>query len=280
MYGDGRPALRLDFSARSGYVAAMTRHVDFEKIENFRDFGDYPTRHGRRMPKGRFYRSANHHSASAEDLAVLSRLSPSHIVDLREKVERDREPSARWPGFSARVIETDLGHEPNDTYWEKMKTAPLTPEWMFEDGLDYYRRAPLVPRHIHLYELYFEALAEAEGPILVHCAAGKDRTGIICALTHHIAGVEDEHIFEDYLLTNDEGRIGRRIVYLQDLFLRNTGRALSAEAARVACSVHEEYLRTAFAVMNEACGSVDGYLEDKLGVDAARREALEARLLD
>ena len=99
MYGDGRPALRLDFSARSGYVAAMTRHVDFEKIENFRDFGDYPTRHGRRMPKGRFYRSANHHSASAEDLAVLSRLSPSHIVDLREKVERDREPSARWPGF-------------------------------------------------------------------------------------------------------------------------------------------------------------------------------------
>ena len=49
---------------------------------------------------------------------------------------------------------------------------------------------------------------------MVHCAAGKDRTGLICALTHHIAGVSHEDIIADYLLTNDESRLARKMDFL------------------------------------------------------------------
>ena len=63
-------------------------------------------------------------------------------------------------------------------------------------------KAALEARHIDLFSRYFHALAEAPGPVLIHCAGGKDRTGILAALTHHIAGVMRQDIVEDYLHTN------------------------------------------------------------------------------
>ena len=61
------------------------------------------------------------------------------------------------------------------------------------------------------FRRYFQALAAAEGPVLIHCAAGKDRTGILAALTHHLVGVHADDIVADYLLTNDLLAIDRRI---------------------------------------------------------------------
>jgi len=123
------------------------------------------------------------------------------IVDLRRANERERDPAPRWP-FAAQVIENDLGQETLDEWADFIATSDLTPGSFRSYMLDYYRKAPFQSRHIDLYARYFRALAESQGPVLVHCAAGKDRTGILCALTHHLAGVSDDDIFEDYLLTN------------------------------------------------------------------------------
>mgnify|MGYP003350029903 CR=1 FL=1 len=61
----------------------MTRHIDFEGIENFRDFGGYHTVHGRSLKRDLLYRSANHAYATDADLARMAELELAAIIDLR-----------------------------------------------------------------------------------------------------------------------------------------------------------------------------------------------------
>jgi protein tyrosine/serine phosphatase len=256
----------------------MSRHIRFEGIENFRDFGGY-TAGGGRLKGGLLYRSASHAKASDADLEQLAGLGLAVIVDLRRRNERDRDPSRRWPGFAAQVVESDIGQETADEWQAFIARSDLTPASFRAYMRDYYDAAPHEPRHIDLYTRYFRALAQTEGPVLVHCSAGKDRTGIACALTHHIAGVHPDDLMADYLLTNDPVRLANRaplvIAAIRDL----TGRTASEEAVYVAMRVEPEYLERGFAVMRERHGSIDGYLEQALGLDRELRERLRARLL-
>jgi protein-tyrosine phosphatase len=256
----------------------MTRHIDFDGIENFRDFGGYDTASGRPVKRGLLYRSANHAYASDADLARMRDLGLAAIIDLRRTEERTREPSKRWPGFGAAVVENDILS--NHADWaQSMKGAEVNAQWFFDDGMGYYRRAPFEARHIDLFTRYFQTLASADGAIVVHCAAGKDRTGLICALTHHVLGVSADDIMADYLLTNDESRMARKMAFLGPWLRDTVGKTVDEAGLRVAVSVNAAYLETAFAVIREAHGSIDGYLTDALGVDGALRGRLQARLL-
>lgn len=256
----------------------MTRHIDFESIENFRDFGGYDTASGRPVRRGVLYRSANHAYATEADLVRMRDLGLAAIVDLRRTDERAREPSRRWPGFGAAVVENDILSDHAD-WVASMKGVTVDAQWFFDDCIGYYRRAPFEPRHIDLYSRYFRTLAEAEGAIVVHCAAGKDRTGLICALTHHVLGVSAHDVMADYLLTNDEARLARKMGFLGGWLRDTVGKTVDEPALRVAVSVDPAYLETAFAVIREAHGSIDGYLTEVLGVDEALRERLRAKLL-
>ncbi len=256
----------------------MTRHIPFEAIENFRDFGDYAAGQ-RRLKRGLLYRSAAQSRATDEDLEKLADLSLSVIVDLRRANERQREPSRRWQGFDAEVIENDIGQEHADEWHVFLAGSDLSPTSFHNYMLDYYRHLPFQHRHIDLYSRYFRALAHTEGSVLVHCAAGKDRTGILCALTHHVAGVHDDDIRADYLLTNNTERQMARLPMMREAVKETTGRTASDAALMTAMRVEAEYLDMAFAVMTEAHGSLDGYLDEVLGLDGALREHIHDRLL-
>jgi protein tyrosine/serine phosphatase len=256
----------------------MTRHIPFDAIENFRDFGGYAAGQ-KRLKRGLLYRSAAQSKATDADLEKLAGLGLSVIVDLRRANEREKEPSRRWNGFAARVIENDIGQDTADEWATFVQSSDLTPQSFRAYMMDYYRHAPFQRRHIDLYTRYFRALAESEGPILVHCAAGKDRTGIICALTHHVAGVHDDDILADYLLTNDPARMEKRLPMVREAVRETSGREASDEALMVAMRVEAEYLAEAFRVMREAHGSLDGYLDQALGLDADLRGRLHDRLL-
>ncbi len=258
----------------------MTRHLSFEGVENFRDYGDYPTASGRRLKRGLLYRSAAHAQATDADLEKIAALNLAAIVDLRRKGERERAPSRRHPEFSGRVIYTDEGDVGEDPWQLFMKQSDLSAESFRGYMYDYYDEAPFVDRHVWLYSQYFRHLAETEGPVLIHCAAGKDRTGILAALTHHVAGVSDDHIMADFLLTNDPERMAKRLPMVMQMMQETTGRAPTEGAVMVAMSVEAGYLERAFAAIKARHGSIDEYLEAVLGVDAALRQALEARLLD
>ncbi len=258
----------------------MTRHIRLEAVENFRDYGDYATASGRRIKPGLLYRSASHGKATDADLAAIEALNLAVVVDLRRPGERERDPSRRPAGFNGRVIANDIGESADDDpWWNFVRSCDLSEAAFRGYLLDYYREAPFKARHIDLFGRYFRALAEAEGPVLIHCAAGKDRTGVLAALTHHLAGVHADDIVADYLLTNNPERIAARAPMVAQLIAEETGRTPTDAAVRAAIGVEAEYLAEAFRAIAAEHASVDDYLERVLGVDAGLREAVEARLL-
>jgi protein-tyrosine phosphatase len=256
----------------------MTRRLTFEGVENFRDFGDYETTDGRRLKRGRLFRSASHGRATDADLEEIARLDIALVVDLRRAGERARDPSRRHGAFRGQVIDNDLGDEGEDSWIVHVRDSDLS-EASFRDYLvNYYRAAPFEERHIDLFSRYFLALADVDGAVLVHCAAGKDRTGILVALTHHVAGVHPDTAVEDYLLTNQPERLAARMPIIAKAMEDIAGRAPSEAVTQIALGVEADYLRTAFEAIEARYGSLDGYLEQVLGVGAEQRAVRRERL--
>jgi protein tyrosine/serine phosphatase len=256
----------------------MTRHIPLQGVENFRDFGDYAAGQGR-LKKGVLFRAAHQAEATDQDLVAMAGLGIVTIVDLRRPNERERDPSRRWEGFAAEVIDNDLGVTGEDPWHTFLRGSDLSVGAIRDYLVEYYRRAPFKARHLDLFRRYFQALGAARGPVLIHCAAGKDRTGLLAALTHHVAGVADDDVIDDYLLTNNEERFVRRGPRFAAIVETATGRRPSDAAIRTAMGVEADYLATALAEMRGQYGSIDGYLENAVGLDAAGREAVRAHIL-
>lgn len=257
----------------------MTSRIHaFEAIENFRDYGDYASRHGGRVAKGRLFRSAHHATATDGDLTAMGALGLGVLVDLRRPQERETLPSRRHTGFAARVIQCDVGEHAEAPHLAFLRKTDLSTESVRDFYLDYYDNAPFEARHRTLFAQYFEALAEGGGPVLIHCTAGKDRTGLLAALTHHVLGVDEADMVEDYLLTNQATRVDDRLATMAAHLAEATGKIPSELAVRAFLGVDAAFLETGLAAMRRENGSLDGYL-DAIGVDEAQRDKVREALL-
>ena len=249
----------------------------FQAIDNFRDYGGYAVAEAR-VARGRLYRSAHQARATEADLAQLAQLNIATVVDLRRPSERRDQPSRRPSGWAGQVIESahdDGGEAPHITF---LKTADLTEDSGRAFMTQTYRRLPFEPAHIDLFSRYFRALAEGDGPVLIHCAAGKDRTGLLAALTHSLLGVSRDDLINDYLLTNIAVDLEGRAEGIAKKLTEMTGRPASHGAVVAFLGVEADYLDGAFAAITAQHGSVATSLEQALGVDAAQAEAIRARL--
>lgn len=253
--------------------------LSFETIRNFRDFGGYRTQGGRRLRKGLLYRSGHFPKASSADLQLLEALKIQTLVDLRSPLERESHPTPRWPGFSAHVVADE---EPSGGALAPHLSAFLNAGGSAEAAraamLEVYRGLPFEPAIMALYRRYFAALAEGDGAVLVHCAAGKDRTGLAVALTHHLTGVDRSDLEEDYLATNRSGLASDARIAQARSNLAQGGRIVSDDAIRTVLSVAPEYLDAAFGAIAARAGSLDAYLQDVLDVAPERRAAIVRRL--
>ena len=119
------------------------------------------------------------------------------------------------------------------------------------------------------YRALFAHLIEDSAPLVIHCTAGKDRTGFACALILHALGVPDETIAEDYLLTNR--------FYRRDPAASSD---LPEEVRQVLASVETSFLAAAFDAIGAEYGDLETYFSDGLGLGARERAKLEARYLE
>lgn len=255
------------------------RIIPFDGLTNFRDFGGYRAG-GSQLATGRLYRSASHALASERDLERLAGMGITTVVDLRRPSERERQPSRRWRGFQGFIVEND-DHSEGARTWDSFMA-----EWDFSQEayrsflLDYYAEAPHLPRLIDLFARYFDRLAHGDGAIIVHCAAGKDRTGLVVALTHLLVGVHRDDVIADYLLTNVSGRFEAHGASWQEMIRQQRGAAPDLDTMRFIMGVQAEYLERSLTAIRERYGEVDRYLQDALGVDRAKRIAIERRLFE
>jgi protein-tyrosine phosphatase len=250
---------------------------------NFRDIGGYPTQTGGTVRWGRVYRAGVLSYFTDRDHDTLHSLDVRAVCDLRRAEEREREPSA-WPAGANRQRPSHLHWDDgNDTPTIRAFAAnrPATAAGMFDAMIDLYRALPqwMAGRIGGL----FECIAAGSVPLVVHCAAGKDRTGVAIAVLLCALDVSRQTAIEDYLLTNDAGDFEQFLRTRHDTQFGLTDvhhplLAMPDDIRRVLFMAHADFLQAAFDTI-DALGGLERYLEETLGVTAAQRAAVQERLL-
>lgn len=261
---------------------AFERVLTCDAINNFRDFGGWRTQDGGRVKTGRLFRSAHHARASAADAEQVRALGITVVTDLRHPSEQEEQPSAWLGTLPITVIEEPAVDEVTPgkaPHIQAFESSDFSFAAVRRFMVDHYGQMPYDTRLIALYRRYFQALDERDGVMLIHCAAGKDRTGILAALTHHVLGVHPDDLLEDYLMTNTAANMDERLPHIRRRMEALYGRPLAEESLRAMLGVVPEYLDQTWRTLAERSGSIDTYLADALGVDRARADRIRARLL-
>jgi len=240
------------------------RHFKLSGASNFRDLGGYPTSDGRTVRWRQIFRSNHLGNLTDDDVSVLRELGVRSAFDFRGTEER----VAALCGMPEITVHS-LPVEPTVVAALRAIAAsgtPLSTDHAVEVMRDSY--SGYVQNNTQHFRALFAHLLEDRAPLVIHCTAGKDRTGFACALILHTLGVSEDIISEDYLLTNQ--------FYRRDPNHRSD---LPDEIKQVLSSVQASFLAAAFEAIDADYGDLESYLRDGLGLGNAERAHLEARYL-
>lgn len=220
--------------------------VDFDLLrrmaaQNFRDLGGHPTGQGRRVRQGKLFRSS--HLSEVPEHSPVKRLSIKTLVTLQSKMEVKHLGAplpASWP----------------DVRWAHI---PMGDEWFTNNGFTRIR-AETGKEHLALvmhfrqdWRTFFKLLAERDVyPLVFHCSAGRDRTGVGAAMILSLLGVDRERIVGDFLESNQ--------TFPQMPLLA-------------------EQLSPVFELIDEN-GGIDGFMREVIGIDHAEVESIREDLLE
>jgi protein-tyrosine phosphatase len=249
-------------------------------LPNFRDFGGYATLDGRRVREGVLYRSQAFGGATEEDLESLASLDIRLVCDLRSQVER-KTAQDRWPaGAQPPRLHLDIRNDARAAHHELIDTIRKepNPSGVYRGMMLIYRGMPAAFAPV-LPQLFAHLLEPENLPVVIHCHAGKDRTGFVCAVILAALGVAHSEILADYLLTAE--RIDRMwlSVDLVKTFSDFVGVPLTAEALQVALDVRPEYLDAAMQTLEVDYGGMDGYLQHAAKLGSTDLDRLRGILL-
>ena len=250
------------------------RSLPLQGSPNFRDLGGYLAEDGRRVKWGYLYRSGQLSTLSERDLALLGDVALDVICDFRRVEEQDRDPSL-LPEPGPEIVSVPIIPGSNASFFSAAGgETEIDRQGMFDFMVEINRN--FVLEQCEAYARMFEALLSREDTrMLVHCAAGKDRTGFAAALLLTVLGVPRQTVMQDYLLSAEYFIAEKQLDYLRAKYRMD----LEAEHLLPVLQVFPEYLQAAFDAIEEEFDSFEGYLEEALGVTAAQQEELRRRYL-
>ena len=245
------------------------RQINFEAVFNFRDLGGYRTRGGSSLVWRRLFRSGNLYNLTKNDLHKLSQdLRITTVLDLRSSLEIEQQGIGLLSGSGISYYNISLITDGGNRQANEQRYKGLTNMGEFYSKL--VRQKGFGKRIIEALEIIAEP---ANHPLVFHCSAGKDRTGILAAILLSTLKVADEDIISDFSLTAP---------YIEALLSLMKNDAQMAEDAgslpayfwQASPDLMELFL-TAF---NREYGSARRYLEEH-GAEASLFDRLERALL-
>lgn len=246
------------FVTKSSKAILSEKHLPMAGGYNFRDMGGIKTKDGRFVKWGKVFRADELSMLTAEDLRYLSTIPLATIVDFRSESEIAEAPDKLPASVKNHLLLSIDPGSLNTTGLSGMK------EMIEKVGADEVMKSmnrsfSTDSVYVNQYREFFEALqTKSEVPLLFHCTAGKDRTGMGAALFLYALGVDEDVIFNDYLSSN---------VYLEPKYA-----AMKEKYPELSgmLSVKKEYLQAGIDEIVKTNGSVEKFLKDMLNVDLAK----------
>jgi protein-tyrosine phosphatase len=257
-------------------IKVAERFLPFTGASNFRDQGGYFTANGRQLRWQRLYRAGLLADMTDDDQALFSRLDIRFVCDIRSQSEAARRPDQfpqqllykQWP------IESLDKKSQLYTSWIVMFQRHKLPALILNGYIQYIIEdsAAQIGRILHY-------LADPQHlPAVVHCSAGKDRTGVVMALLLSVLGVPDEVVVADYTLSN------RYYMYVRELLrpdLRPLTRlGVSVDQLWPLLIVQAKTLRYTFHYIRSTYGSIENYLRNRAGIDTEIIDRLRENFLE
>ena len=241
------------------------RFYELQGARNFRDFGGYVTEDGERVAWGKLFRSNQPAGMTSADYGEVALLQLATVVDFRTAEEREA-AQTEWQGNPApQFVLLPMGSTEAFVELDAQVEAAIEAEdiaALRRAAVEVYRRMP-IEYAAELGVLMQSLASDRSLPIMIHCHAGKDRTGLSAALILSLLGVSRETIMADYLYSNDR--------------LLSDGVERTA-IEKIYWGVEEDWLRASFEGIEAHYGSLDRYFEVALGIDAATRARIRKNL--
>ena len=237
-----------------------------QRIHNFRDFGGYQTVNGTYIKKGLLYRSGSLDKATDADLDELASLGIKTICDLRSEQERIMEPD-RIPDVEP-VTFFNISMRPIVDYHSRSLKRLFSLMFGEERRTDYIAESYKAYRdyatgYLPQLKALFKRISNPENlPLLIHCSAGKDRTGVVSSLIQQMVGVPAEVTMDDYLITNQN--MG---AYNADVMRRLSKLAYFGVPWKMYVPLFDarrDYLNAAFAQVKEEFGALENWMRHGL----------------
>jgi protein-tyrosine phosphatase len=280
----GKPGERMYFFLKPDHGEqreVSIRRLPLEGSPNFRDLGGYETSDGHFVQWGKLYRSGVLTFLTPADLAYLSQLGIRVVCDFRTKQENEVAPEKWIADADVQQISLPIGGDSNHSTAQQMQDMLAhnpTPDQLRASLTKTY--SDFAFRAAPQYAQVFAQLKHDKLPLLYHCTAGKDRTGVFSALLLLTLGVPEETVLADYALTNrylKENSDARRKM------MASTGSSafshMTPQQQAVLMAADPAYLKSTLRAIDAKYGSFDNYRRQALQVSDSDVAALRARLL-
>lgn len=264
----------------------IAEHVSLPTVNNLRDLGGHATTDGRVVRRGQVFRSAALDKMSDDDSRALLGLGVRTIYDLRSAAEVEASPDPAVADVTsvhldvladaeAISVPANLDKVLSDPEIVAAANQRLAGGEGVAALIASYRELVELPSARTSYRALFRGLLAEADAGLIHCTAGKDRTGWAAASFLTLLGVERDAVYHDYLLTND-----LFLPAIAPVFEGFAAAGGDPDLLRPLLGVQEAYLDAAFAAVADGYGSVDGYFTEALGISPDEQQALREKYLD
>ncbi|MET3536337.1 tyrosine-protein phosphatase [Chryseobacterium limigenitum] len=245
--------------------------IKIKKVNNFRTVKNIKNSEGKILKEGKFYRSGNLYKLKNSSFNELEKLGIKEIIDLRNAKEIGDKPDNLPENI---VYKKYSAFEDQGDQLSQAKKLVLKGKVNASDAdkrmLDFYRE--YVTENPEIIKKIINEILESDQPILYHCTAGKDRTGIITALILSILKFDKETIYNDYLLSNNyrEKLILKRLHLADNLHFIYP--KMDLKVLEKLSWIESNYLDAAFDEIDKKYGSIDFYIQNVLQISEDKRK--------